>query len=85
MGASFLGFAVPQPGAVGCAVWLVGVTDFPSKFLALHRSADLYAKRRMGFARAMGWMVPIGTASPASHLPWQSAINHSRRAAAFPD
>jgi hypothetical protein len=66
-------------------VRLVAATNFPSKFLALHRSADLYAKRRMGFAGAMGWMVSIGTASPASHLPPQAAINHSRRAAAFPD
>jgi len=85
MSASFLGLAASQPGVVGRAVCLADRDGFSSEFLALRRSTDLYAKRRMGFARAMGWMVSIGTASPASHLPRQSAINHSRRAAAFPD
>jgi len=50
----------------------------------LHGSTDLYAKRRMGFAGAMGSIVSIGTASPASHLPRQAAVNHSRRPPPFP-
>jgi len=77
--------AAPKPAALDRAARLVAPLDFPSKFLAVHRATDLYAKRRMGFAGAMVSMVSIGTASPASHLPRQPAINHSRRVAAFPD
>jgi hypothetical protein len=69
-----------EGGAIGR-----GAAEFSSKFLALPCSADLYAKRRMGFAPAIGSIVSIGTASPASSLLRQPAINHSRRAAAFPD
>src|SRR6188768_490194 len=56
-------------GAIGRAILIAGRGEFSSKFLALLRSADLYAKRRMGFAGVIVSTAPIGTASPASHLP----------------